>query len=203
MAEISLDDAIKLFNDRVQNHIDVIEALAISSCMVEAAEVSREIALRVAASGRVFFFGNGGSSMDAGHLAAEFLGRFARERPALGAISLADGTAALTAIGNDYGYEQIFARQLAGLARAGDVAIGLTTSGNSKNVIRALGVAKDLDVLSVVLTGANGGRVMEFADVCIRVPTNDTPRVQEACLLLGHTICEFVELSLFPDAVKL
>jgi D-sedoheptulose 7-phosphate isomerase len=200
MAEISVSEAEALFAARVQDHIDVMEAVSKSDCVVEAAHVAREIATRVASGARVFFFGNGGSSMDAGHLAAEFLGRFIRERPALGGICLSDATAAVTAIGNDYGFAEVFSRQLAGLARAGDVAIGLTTSGNSENVVRALELARELDVLSVALTGSKGGRVSEVADVCIRVPTDQTPRIQEACLLLGHTICELVEQAVFPDA---
>jgi D-sedoheptulose 7-phosphate isomerase len=177
-----------------------MEAVSKSDCMIEAARVACDIATRVASGARVFFFGNGGSSMDAGHLAAEFLGRFIRERPALAGICLSDATAAVTAIGNDYGFAEVFSRQLSGLARAGDVAVGLTTSGNSENVVRAMQVARELNVLSVALTGAKGGRVSEVADVCICVPTDQTPRVQEACLLLGHTICEFVEQALFPDA---
>ena len=200
MAEISRGLAESLFADRVREHIEVIEAVSDSTCLNEAARAACEIATRVAAGARVFFFGNGGSSMDAGHLAAEFLGRFTRERPALGGICLSDATAAVTAIGNDYGFEEIFARQLAGLARPGDVAVGLTTSGNSENVVRAFERARDLGVFSVALTGASGGRVLDVAQVCICVPTKETPRVQEACLLLGHTICEFVEQALFPNA---
>lgn len=200
MAEINQGPAESLFANRVREHIEVIDALSNSTCLNEAARVACEIAERVAAGARVFFFGNGGSSMDAGHLAAEFLGRFTRERAALGGICLSDATAAVTAIGNDYGFEEVFSRQLEGLARPGDVAIGLTTSGNSENVVRALERARELDVLSVALTGASGGRVLDVAQVCICVPTDDTPRVQEACLLLGHTICEFVEQTLFPDA---
>jgi D-sedoheptulose 7-phosphate isomerase len=198
---MSVDAAEELFAVRVRDHIDVMEAVSKSDCIIEAARAAREIVTRVSSGARVFFFGNGGSSMDAGHLAAEFLGRFIRERPALGGICLSDATAAVTAIGNDYGFAEVFSRQLAGLARPGDVAIGLTTSGNSENVVRALQLARELEVLSVALTGARGGRVSEVADVCIRVPTEETPRVQEACLLLGHTICEFVEQALFPDAI--
>jgi D-sedoheptulose 7-phosphate isomerase len=200
MAEITRGVAESLFADRVREHIEVMEAVSDSTCLKEAARAACEIATRVAAGGRVFFFGNGGSSMDAGHLAAEFLGRFTRERPALGGISLSDATAAVTAIGNDYGFEEVFSRQLAGLARPGDVAVGLSTSGNSENVVRAFERARDLGLFSVALTGASGGRVLDVAQVCICVPSKETPRVQEACLLLGHTICEFVEQALFPNA---
>jgi D-sedoheptulose 7-phosphate isomerase len=145
----------------------------------------------------VVFFGNGGSSMDAGHLAAELLGRFYRERAALAAVSLADNTAAMTAVANDYDYAEVFARQLRGLARRGDVVVALSTSGNSPNVIRALAVGRELGVFSVLLTGATGGQARALADLCVQVPTDDTPRVQEACMHLGHSICEVVERAMF------
>jgi D-sedoheptulose 7-phosphate isomerase len=153
----------------------------------------------VAAGGKVIFFGNGGSAMDAGHLAAELLGRFSFDRPPLPAVSLPDLTAAVTAIGNDYSYDDVFARTLAALARPGDVAVGLSTSGNSPNVLRAVETARDCGVWTVVLTGAGGGKVRELADLCVCVPADDTPRVQEACLHLGHTLCELVERSIFPQ----
>ena len=190
-------DAMDLFARRVRDHVDVMEQLVDSKCLSDSAKVAIEISARLAGGAKIFFFGNGGSSMDAGHLAAEFLGRFAFDRPAIPGLCLADPTAAMTAIANDYGYDQVFSRQLEGLARSGDVAIGLTTSGSSANVVRAVKTARELDVFSVVLTGRDGGKVAEFADVCIQVPSDETPRIQEACMVLGHTICEFVELELF------
>src|SRR5689334_2717116 len=138
--------------------------------------------------------------MDAGHLAAEMLGRYARERPALPAASLADHTAALTAIGNDYGFGDVFARQVAGLGAAGDVLIGLTTSGDSLNVVRALAEGRRRGMYAVALTGATGGAVADVADLCLRVPATDTARVQEACMHLGHTICELVEVAMFQES---
>lgn len=146
----------------------------------------------------MIFFGNGGSAQDAGHLAAELMGRYAFDRPGLAAISLPDATAAMTAIGNDYSYDEVFARQVLATRRPGDVVIGLTTSGNSPNVVRALEVAGQVGMTTVTLTGARGGKVADVAKICIRVPSEDTARVQEACLHLGHSICEMVEAALFP-----
>ena len=135
--------------------------------------------------------------MDAGHLAAELAGRFYFDRPAMAGVSLADATASMTAIANDYDYDEVFARRSERSA-GGDVAVGLTTSGNSANVLNALVAAQDGGLVTVALTGQAGGKVAGLADYCIRVPTDDTPRVQEACLHLGHTICEIVERQMFP-----
>jgi D-sedoheptulose 7-phosphate isomerase len=147
--------------------------------------------------GKVLFFGNGGSAADAGHLAAELLGRFAHHRRALAAACLSDHTAAVTAIGNDYGYDDVFARQIQGLGRPGDIAVALTTSGTSPNIIRALDTAHDSGLTTIAFTGASGGKIT--ADVCIRVPSDQTPRIQELCMLLGHTLCEIVEQELAPS----
>jgi D-sedoheptulose 7-phosphate isomerase len=148
----------------------------------------------------VFFFGNGGSSADAQHLAAELLGRFYRDRTALPSVSLADNVAAVTAIANDYAYEEIFSRQIRGLGRPGDVAVGLSTSGNSANVVRAFEAAREMGMLTVAFTGADGGKAAAAADLCFRAPSTDTPRIQEAHQLVGHTLCEAVEAAVFPDA---
>lgn len=188
-----------LVSRRLDEHRRIFEELAASDAVARAEELAARVVASLRSGGKVIFFGNGGSSMDAGHLAAELLGRFYRDRPSLPAVSLPDSTAAVTAIGNDYSYAEVFARQLRGLARAGDVAIGLTTSGNSPNVVEALTAAKELGVVAAVLTGAGGGRVKSVADICIEVPTADTPRVQEACMHLGHTICEIVEREMFPE----
>jgi D-sedoheptulose 7-phosphate isomerase len=184
------------------------DAVAVKQAMLKADDllaqvvgVAETIVTALRAGGKVIFFGNGGSSMDAGHLAAELTGRYLYNRPSLAAFSIADSTAAVTAIGNDYSYDEVFSRQLLGLGRPGDVAIGLTTSGNSTNVVDALMRAKEAGMETVVLTGAEGGKVAAVAAHCLRVPTTDTPRVQEACLHLGHTICEIVEATMFPRAL--
>lgn len=182
----------------LRDGIEVATRLLDPDAVGQVAEVAARIAAALRAGHKVIFFGNGGSASDAGHLAGELLGRFRYDRAPLPAITLPDGTAALTAIGNDYSYDDVFARQLRALAGRGDVAVGLTTSGNSGNVVRAVETARELGVLSVVLTGAAGGKVADLADVCVRVPTDDTARVQEACMHLGHAICEIVERTLFP-----
>ena len=139
------------------------------------ADAADRIAASLRAGGKVMFFGNGGSAADAGHLAAELLGRFALERRPLAAACLSDHTAAMTAIGNDYAYDDVFARQLAGLGRPGDVAVGLSTSGSSVNVVRGLETARELGLVTVALTGASGGKVAAVVDVCIRVPSETPP----------------------------
>jgi D-sedoheptulose 7-phosphate isomerase len=188
-----------LVRSRLRDAIDLKQRLLDSPCPDQLLVAADRCAAAVTAGGKILFFGNGGSAMDAGHLAAEMLGRFCFDRPPLPAVSLPDLTAAVTAIGNDYGYDDVFARTLAALARPGDVAVGLTTSGNSPNVLRAVETARGLGVWTVVLTGAGGGKVRDLADLCVCVPSDDTPRVQEACLHLGHTLCELVERAIFPQ----
>ena len=153
-------------------------------------DVARQMAACLRAGGKIIFFGNGGSAQDAGHLAAELMGRFRFDRPGLAAISLPDATSSMTAIGNDYSFDDVFARQVTGIGRPGDLAFGLTTSGNSTNVVRALEAAISIGMIAVVLTGASGGKAAAIADIAICVPTDDTARAQEAALHLGHTICE-------------
>ena len=191
--------AQRTVRDRLADAIAVKQRMLDDPCLEVAAEIAERIVACLRAGGKVLLLGNGGSSMDAGHLAAELLGRFYRDRAPLPAVALSDATATMTAVGNDYGYDDVFARQVAGLGRPGDVAIGLSTSGNSANVLRALETAREMGVVAVAMTGARGGKAADVADICLRVPTDDTPRVQEACLHLGHTICEIVEDALFPE----
>jgi D-sedoheptulose 7-phosphate isomerase len=179
------------------------EAITIKQQMAEGAAAGQSVKVArvmldcLRAGGKVIFFGNGGSAQDAGHLAAELMGRFAFDRPGLAAVSLPDATAAMTAIGNDYSYDEVFARQVLGIGRPGDVVVGLTTSGNSPNVVRALDAAGQAGMTTVSLTGAAGGKAAAVAQLPIRVPSDDTALVQEACMHLGHTICEMVEAALF------
>ena len=142
--------------------------------------------------GKVIIFGNGGSAADSQHIAAEFIGRFQKERRSLPAIALTTDTSALTALGNDYGFEKVFARQLEGLGRKGDVAIGISTSGNSANVVEALKAARTMGILSIGLTG-QGGKIPELADIAIKVPSAVTARIQESHITIAHCICELVE----------
>jgi len=144
-------------------------------------------------------FGNGGSAADAQHIAAEFVGRFAFNRPALPALALSVNTSAVTAIGNDYGFDRVFARQIEALGHPGDVAIGISTSGNSANVLEAVTVAKKLGMCTVALTGASGGKLKTTADHCLCAPSNETPRIQECHILIGHIISELVEQTIFHE----
>jgi D-sedoheptulose 7-phosphate isomerase len=164
------------------------------------AETASKIAAAVKEGRKVLLFGNGGSAADAQHIAAEFVGRFLPDRIALPAISLATDTSALTAIGNDYGYNAVFSRQLQALGNAGDVAIGISTSGNSPSVLQALDVARSKGLFTVGFTGQGGGKMNGKADALFCVPTRMTPRVQETHILLGHILCELIDRELFPDA---
>jgi D-sedoheptulose 7-phosphate isomerase len=149
---------------------------------------------------KLLIFGNGGSSTDASHIAAEFVNRFLMERPPLPAIALNTDVAVLTSISNDYDYSQIFSKQLAALGHEGDVVIGISTSGNSANVIKAMEVAKKNGMKTVILTGGNGGKLAGMADYTFTVPTRHTPRIQETHITLGHTICQMVDEELFGNS---
>ena len=148
---------------------------------------------------KLILFGNGGSAADAQHIAAEFVGRFAFDRPALPAMALSVNSSCVTAIGNDYGFDLIFSRQIEALGRSGDVAIGISTSGNSPNVLRALLVAKEMGMHTVALTSCTGGKLKDAVDYCVCAPSNETPRVQECHILIGHVISELVEQTIFYE----
>jgi len=149
---------------------------------------------------KVILFGNGGSAADAQHIAAELVGKYYLERAPLPAIALTVNTSSLTAIGNDYSFAQVFAKQLEALGEAGDVAIGISTSGNSGNVLEALKAAKEKGLITIGFTGKKGGRLKDAVDYCLHIPSDDTPRIQEGHITVGHIICEIVERELFgPD----
>lgn len=202
MAGVSMSDVVApdagLVRQRLAETIAVKQQMLDGDFAARTVEVAQLMIDCLRAGGKVIFLGNGGSAQDAGHLAAELMGRFAFDRPGLAAFSLPDATAAMTAIGNDYSYDEVFARQVLAAGRPGDVVVGLTTSGNSANVVRALEAADRAGMCTVALTGALGGKVADVARLCIRVPSHDTGRIQEACLHLGHSICEMVEAALFP-----
>ena len=141
--------------------------------------------------------GNGGSAADAQHIAAEFVSRFNFDRPGLASLALTTDTSALTAIGNDYGYDKLFERQIQANGIKGDMFIGISTSGNSSNILNALKECKRKKIITVGLTGQDGGQMNQFCDYCIKVPSNHTPRIQETHILIGHIICAFVEKALF------
>jgi D-sedoheptulose 7-phosphate isomerase len=162
-----------------------------------AAAAAGLMAKAIAEGRKIIWFGNGGSATQSQHMAAEFVGRFQKERRALPSISLTENMASVTAIANDYAFEQIFSRQLEGLANPGDVAVGLSTSGNSPNVVQGLRKAKALGLPTIGMTGGTGGQLVELCDVCLCVPSKVTARVQEIHLAIGHILCGLVE-----DAIR-
>jgi D-sedoheptulose 7-phosphate isomerase len=147
--------------------------------------------------GKVLFCGNGGSAADAQHLAAEFSGRFYKDRAPLFSESLSVNTSYLTAVANDYSYDEVYARLARAMGRPGDILVAISTSGNSNNIIKAVEAANDLDMITIGLTGLTGGRMIEVCKELIKVPSKDTPRIQESHIMIGHIICELVESSIF------
>jgi len=145
--------------------------------------------------------GNGGSAADAQHIAAELVGRYGFDRPSIPSLALTTDTSNLTAIGNDYGYDKVFSRQLEGMGNEGDLFIGISTSGNSQNIINAFESAKAKGITTVALVGRDGGQMGKMADYVIIVPSNSTPRIQESHILIGHILCDIIEKTLFGDGV--
>jgi len=188
----------KLLNDlvldRIHRSIEVKQALLLDANFRElVAQAAMQIVKSLRAGGKVLFFGNGGSAADAQHLAAEFTGRYLKERRAFPALALHGNSSAVTAIGNDYGFDLVFARQMEALGKEGDVAMGISTSGNSRNVLRALEVARSKGIYTVALTGASGGAMKNVVDCMLCIPSEETPRIQECHILTGHIICEIAE----------
>ena len=186
----------------IDRHLDD-HLLTIARLRGQRADIEGIAALMIdclASGGLVFWLGNGGSAADSQHLASELVGRFERDRPGLASIALTTDSSALTAIGNDYGFDQIFARQVEALCRPGDLVIGLSTSGNSPNVLRALEKARALGVMTAGFSGRGGGRLKGAVDVCLIAPSDNTARIQEAHLLVGHILCDLVEARFAPPA---
>ncbi|MBK9170096.1 MAG: SIS domain-containing protein [Bryobacterales bacterium] len=180
----------------IQQSLEVHSRL-LEACLPALTTAANALAAAYLSGSKALFFGNGGSAADAQHLAAEFLGRYLKERPPMAAVALHANSSAVTAIGNDYGYENVFSRQLQALARPGDVAIGITTSGKSASVTEALNCARKAGLYTVALTGASGAeRLQGLADTVIAVPSDETPRIQECHILLGHALCNVVEQAM-------
>ena len=159
--------------------------------------VAEDIVKALKSENKVLICGNGGSAADAQHIAAELLGKFYMERKALPAISLNTNVSVLTAVANDYSYEDVFSRQVEGLGNPGDILIGISTSGNSKNILKALKTARTLNIKTVGMTGITGGKMKDLSDVCLAVPSDVTPRIQESHITIGHIICEIIEKEMF------
>lgn len=192
-----MDSEEQLVRRRFAQGAKVTRALQADEHVAFTARAADLVARALGDGGKVLFCGNGGSAADATHLAAELVGRYTMERDALPAISLADNASAMTSIANDQDYAQTFARQVRGYGRPGDVLIALSTSGASPNVLEAVVAARELGMRTVGMTGTPGGRMPELTELCLRVPSDQTPRIQEGCMVVGHTICELVELALF------
>ncbi|MCK4377361.1 MAG: D-sedoheptulose 7-phosphate isomerase [Actinomycetia bacterium] len=160
-------------------------------------EIAKAIINAYKENKKVVLFGNGGSAADAQHLTAELVNRFYFDRKSLPAMALTVNASILTAIGNDYSFDKIFSRQIEGIGKGGDIAIGISTSGNSKNVIEAINVAKKKKLFTIAFTGRSGGKLKKIADICLQVPHDDTPRIQEIHIMIGHIICEIIEKELF------
>lgn len=182
-----------VFQRAITEHIEVIQTIASQQEIL--ARIAEEMTRAVFAGKKVLWCGNGGSAADSQHMAAELMGRFRRERRGLASIALTTDTSILTAIGNDYGYERVFARQVEALCTEGDVVVGISTSGNSRNVCAALETAQQLGAFTVALTGAGGGAMASIADVALRIASKDTARIQEGHILCGHMLCDWVELA--------
>ncbi len=184
--------------DILQHSINVKQHILEDLDLLKSIETSvQEIIKTFKSGGKVLFCGNGGSAADAQHLAAEFSGRFYSDRNPLPAEALHCNTSYLTAVANDYGYDYVYSRLIKGMAKDGDILIGLSTSGNSKNILLAFEEAQKMGVQTIGMTGNSGGKMKNFSDYLINIPSEDTPRIQECHITVGHIICELVEAELF------
>jgi D-sedoheptulose 7-phosphate isomerase len=186
-------DTTSVFGQAIAEHLAVIRALPAQQKELE--RIAHAMTNAVLAGKKVLWCGNGGSAADSQHLAAEFVGRFRRERRGLPSIALTTDTSVLTAIANDYGFEDVFRRQVEALCAEGDVIVGISTSGNSKNVCAALETARSLGAFTVAFTGMHGGALASIADVTLCIASKDTARIQEGHILCGHMLCDWIELS--------
>lgn len=194
-----MNEAVDLVGRLVRESIEVKTAFFEANTPA-IAEAAQSVAAALRQGRKVLLFGNGGSAADAQHIAAEFVGRFIPDRVALPAIALTADTCAITALGNDYGYQTVFSRQIEALGNAGDVAIGISTSGNSPNVVEGLKTARAKGLVTVGFTGQTGGKMIGQADILFRVPSINTPRIQETHITLGHILCELADRDMFPEA---
>jgi D-sedoheptulose 7-phosphate isomerase len=184
-----------ILRSNIERSIEVHSKL-IGACLPAITAAANALISAYRSGHKALFFGNGGSSTDAQHLAAEFLGRYLRDRSPMPAVALADNNAAVTSIANDYGYEHIFSRQLQALAGPGDIAVAISTSGKSKNVIEGVLTARKLGIYTIGMTGASGGQMRGLVDTLIAVPSEETPRIQECHILVSHALCDAVESAI-------
>jgi D-sedoheptulose 7-phosphate isomerase len=183
----------EVFRSTIATHIDTVRQLLDKIQVLSAIAEAMHTTLQT--GGKILFCGNGGSAADSQHLAAEFVGRFRRERTGLPSIALTTDTSILTAVANDYGYEAVFSRQVEALARPGDMLVGISTSGNSPNVVAALAKAREMGVATVAFTGTGGGKMGPLADHSLAIDASETARVQETHILAGHMLCDWIDLN--------
>jgi D-sedoheptulose 7-phosphate isomerase len=192
-------DHINFIHQKLQSSIDLKTQLMNDKLLLEkVSTVANKIIECYKNKGKVLFCGNGGSAADSQHLAAELSGRFYYDRPPLFSEALHVNTSYLTAVANDYSYNEVYSRLLQAMGNKGDVLIGLSTSGNSGNVVKAFEKANELGMITVGFTGNTGGKMEELSQILVNIPSIDTPRIQECHMILGHTLCEIVEMQLFP-----
>lgn len=184
-------NSLTMFEQSLEEHLKVIQMLRRELPIMQ--QIAENMTRALLEGHKILWCGNGGSAADSQHLAAEFVGRFLRERRALPSIALTTNTSILTAIGNDYGYDLVFRRQVEAICVRGDILVGISTSGNSKNVLEALQAGSEIGVFTVAFTGATGGAMAKIADATIKIPSTETPRIQEGHILCGHMICDYVE----------
>ncbi|WP_158824898.1 D-sedoheptulose-7-phosphate isomerase [Mucilaginibacter lacusdianchii] len=188
---------------QIEASIQVKQSILSSSHLIQQIEQAAKLITQAYQNGKkTLLAGNGGSAADAQHISGEFVSRFNFDRPAIPSIALSTDTSILTGIGNDYGYERLFARQIEAHGNAGDVFIAISTSGNSPNILKALEICKARGVQSIGWTGETGGKMADLCDICIKVPSTTTPRIQESHILIGHIICNIVEDELFGHLKK-
>ena len=194
---------INYIKNQIQASIDTKQNILNDDALMQTiAEVGRLCVKLYQDGKKTLLAGNGGSAADAQHIAAELVGRYGFDRPSIPSIALTTDTSNLTAIGNDYGYDKVFSRQMEGMGSEGDLFIGISTSGNSENIVNAINAAKAKGVTTVALVGRDGGEMARIADYAIVVPSNATPRIQESHILIGHMICDIIEKELFGDGVS-
>lgn len=193
----------KYIKDQIKKSYETKQAIYENEDLINKIEEVSKLCVKLyRGKNKTILAGNGGSAADAQHIAAELVGRYGFDRPSIPSLALTTDTSCLTAIGNDYGYDMVFSRQLEGMGQDGDLFIGISTSGNSKNIINAFISANKMGITTVALVGRDGGEMAKIADIALIVPSDSTPRIQESHILIGHIICDVIEKELFGNGVS-
>ncbi len=189
--------------DQIKKSYETKQAIYENEALLQKIETVASLCVKLykESDKKTILAGNGGSAADAQHIAAELVGRYGFDRPSIPSLALTTDTSNLTAIGNDYGYDQVFSRQLEGMGQEGDIFFGISTSGNSQNIINAFESAKKKGITTIALVGRDGGKMAQMADIALVVPSESTPRIQESHILIGHIICDIIEKEVFGDGV--